>query len=154
MDHARAPQGDAHIPVDTEKIVGGSKLLGEMRDLIRCMHYSIRTEQDKEFERSQIIVRNGKGAKDRVTLLPPALAPPIRDQMPLAKQLHAQDFAAGLGEVYLPYALARKYPNATRQWGWQYLLPAGNTAVDPGSGKTSRHHQDVLGQLVRQVSEK
>jgi len=96
--------------------------------------------QDLEFERSQIIVRNGKGAKDRVSLLPPALVQPIRDQLASAKQLHAQDLAAGLGEVYLPYALERKYPNAAKQWGWQYLFPAGNTAVDPRSGKIRRHH--------------
>jgi len=217
MYPAQAPRGDGHIPVDTDRIVGGSKLLGEMRDLIRRKHYSIRTEQaylewakryilfhgkrhpremseaqivafhnhlavdrkvaaatqnqalnalvflyrlvlgreelaldditrakrperlptvfdrseierlfahiegtpklvaallygaglrlleglrlriqDLEFERSQIIVRNGKGAKDRVSLLPPALVQPIRDQMTLSKQLHVQDLAAGL----------------------------------------------------------
>jgi site-specific recombinase XerD len=140
MNAVGAPRGDAYIPVDTDRIVGGSKLLSDMGDLIRRKHYSIRTEQDMEFERSQIIVRNGKGAKDRVTLLPPALVPPIRDQMAFKKQMHAQDLAAGLGEVYLPNALARKYPIAARQWGWQYLFPAENTAVDPRSGKTRRHH--------------
>jgi hypothetical protein len=60
--------------------------------------------------------------------------------MALAKQLHAQDLAAGLGEVYLPYALARKYPNAARQSGWQYLFPAGATTVDPRFGTTRRQH--------------
>jgi integrase len=141
MSPAGAQQGDAHVPVDTDKIVGGSKLLGEMRDLIRRKHDSIRTEQAYlTFERSQILVRNGKGAKDHVTLLPPALVPPIQDQMALAKHLHAQDLAAGFGEVYLPYALERKYPSAAKQWGWQYLFPAANTAVDPRSGKTRRHH--------------
>jgi len=174
MHPAHAPQGDGHIPVDMDRIVDGSKLLGEMRNLIRRKHYSIRTEierlflpiegtpklvaallygaglrlleglrlriQDLEFERSQIIVRNGKGAKDRVSLLPPALVQPIRDQMVLAKHLHAQDLAAGLGEVYLPYALERKYPNAEKQWGWQSLFPDGNTSVDPRSGKTRRRH--------------
>jgi integrase len=141
MSPLGAPQGDDHIPVDTDKIVGGSKLLGEMRDRIPRKHYSIRTEQAYlEFKRSQIIVRNGKGAKDRVTLLPPALVPPIRDQITSAKQLHAQELAAGLGEVYLPYAFARKYPSAARQWGWQYLFPAERTAVDPRSGKIRRHH--------------
>jgi hypothetical protein len=112
-------------PVDTDRIVGGSKLLGDMRDLIRRKHYSI---------------RNGKGAKDRVTLLPPDIVQPIRDQMRTAGELQGKDLAAGLGEVYLPYALERKYPNAARQWGLQYLFPAGNTAVDPSSGKIRRHH--------------
>jgi integrase len=96
--------------------------------------------QDLEFERSQIIVRNGKGAKDRVTLLPPALVQPIRDRMAMPKQLHTQDLAAGFADAYLPYALARKYPNAATRWGWQYLFPAGNTAVDPRCGKIRRHH--------------
>jgi integron integrase len=96
--------------------------------------------QDIEFERSQIVVRNGKGAKDRVTLLPSGLVQPIRDQMTVARRLHEEDLAAGLGEVYLPYALARKYPNAARKWGWQYLFPAGSTSTDPRSGKTRRHH--------------
>lgn len=174
MQPAIAPRDDGHVPADTDKIVGRSKLLGELRELIRRRHYSIRTEierlfaqmdgtpkliaallygaglrlleglrlriQDIEFERSQILVRNGKGAKDRVTLLPPALAHPIRDQMARARELHQQDLAAGLGEVYLPFALERKYPNAARQWAWQYLFPAGSTAIDPRSGKTRRHH--------------
>ena len=60
--------------------------------------------------------------------------------MAAARERHAKDLAAGLGEVYLPYALERKYPNAARQWGWQYLFPAGSTALDPRSGKTRRHH--------------
>lgn len=96
--------------------------------------------QDIEFGRSQILVRDGKGAKDRVTLLPPGLVQPIRDQMAVAQRLHQKDLADGLGDVYLPYALARKYPSAGRQWGWQYLFPAKTTAVDPRSGKTRRHH--------------
>jgi integrase len=60
--------------------------------------------------------------------------------MAVASQVHGKDLAIGLGEVYLPYALERKYPKAARQWGWQYLFPAGSTAVDPRSGKTRRHH--------------
>ena len=261
MKNSGPPRRDGHLPVDTDKIVGRSKLLRGMRDLIRRKHYSIRTEQaylewakryiifhgkrlpkdmgereiiaflshlavkrnvaastqnqalnalvflykqvlgreelvlddiarakrperlptvfdrseierifahlagtsklvcillygsglrlleclrlriqDIEFERYQIIVRNGKGAKDRVTLLPPEVIPSIRKQMTEASRLHHKDLADGLGEVHLPYALAQKYPNAAKQWGWQYLFPAGNTAVDPRSGKTRRHH--------------
>ena len=96
--------------------------------------------QDIEFERNQIVVRQGKGAKDRVTLLPQPLIEPIRRQMTHARQLHQQDLANGLGEVYLPYALARKYPNAAKQWNWQYLFPANDTSLDPRSGKIRRHH--------------
>lgn len=112
-------------------------LYGAGLRLIECLRLRI---QDIEFGRNQIIVRSGKGAKDRVTLLPPALVEPIRKQMAVAKALHAGDLAEGKGEVYLPYALEKKYPNAARQWGWQYLFPAPDTAIDPRSGKTRRHH--------------
>ncbi len=264
----------AHIPVDTDGIVGRSRLLGEMRDLLRRKHYSIRTEQayldwakryilfhgkrhpdemggpeiaaflthlavqrqvaastqnqalnalvflykqllgledlqlgnvtpakrpqrlptvfdrsevarlighmegvhrlvalilygaglrllealrlriqDIEFARSQIVVRDGKGKKDSVTLLPPGLAQPIRQQMAVAQALHRQDLAAGLGEVYLPYAMERKYPNAPRDWAWQYLFPADSTAVDPRSGKIRRHHigESTIQRAVKQA---
>lgn len=274
MQRATASRGDAHAPPDADRIIGGSRLLGEMRDLIRRKHYSIRTEgaylqwakryilfhgkrhpnemggaeivaflnhlavtcnvasstqnqalnalvflykqvlgredltlgeiapaklperlptvfdrseierlfaqlegtpklvaallygsglrlleglrlriQDIEFERSQLLVRSGKGAKDRVTLLPPALVRPIREQMAAARALHAKDLAAGLGEVYLPYALERKYPNAARQWGWQYLFPASSTAVDPRSDKIRRHHlgESTIQRAVKQA---
>ncbi|WP_281167999.1 integron integrase [Thioflavicoccus mobilis] len=265
---------DAYIPIDTNRIVGRSKLLGDLRDLIRRKHYSIRTEQaylqwakrfilfhgkrhpsamgeaelvaflnhlavqrnvaastqnqalnalvflykqllgredlaldniqpakrperlptvfdrgeverhfaqmdgtpklvaallygaglrlleglrlriqDIEFARSQIMVRNGKGAKDRVTLLPPGLAQPLREQMAVARQRHQEDLAAGLGEVYLPHALERKYPNAARQWAWQYVFPANSTAINPRSGKTPRHHlgESAIRRAVKQA---
>jgi len=96
--------------------------------------------QDIEFERAQIVVRDGKGEKDRATLLPPGVVRPIREQMAVAQARHRQDLAAGLGEVYLPYALERKYPNAPREWGWQYLFPAGSTSFDERSHKVRRHH--------------
>jgi integron integrase len=244
MHPNRKTHSDAHVPVDTDRIVGRSRLLGDMRDAIRRKHYSIRTEQaylgwvkryilfhgkrhpnemgeaqivaflnhlaverkvasstqnqalcalmflykqvlgretleldqltwakrperlptvfdrseiqhlfqhiegthkliagllygsglrlleglrlriqDIEFERNQIIVRDAKGAKDRVTLLPEALIPPIREQMDSVKRIHAQDLGEGLGEVYLPHALEKKYPNAPREWGWQSKSP-------------------------------
>ena len=109
--------------------------------------------QHIEFERFQIVVHDGKGAKDRVTMLPPGLVKPIQDQMAVAQALHRQDLAAGFGEVYLPYALERKYPNAARQWGWQYLFPANSTAVDPRSGKTRRHHigESAVQRAVKQA---
>ncbi len=120
----------------THKLIA-ALLCGAGLRLLECLRLRI---QDVEFGRNQIIIRNGKGAKDRVTLLPPALVEPIRQQMATAKVLHAGDLAAGYGEVYLPYALEKKYPNAARQWGWQYLFPAPETAIDPRSGKTRRHH--------------
>ncbi|MCW8973172.1 MAG: integron integrase [Gammaproteobacteria bacterium] len=120
----------------THKLIAALLYGGGLR-LLECLRLRI---QDIEFGRNQIIVCSGKGAKDRVTLLPPALVEPIRQQMAVAKVLHAEDLAAGYGEVYLPHALERKYPNAARQWGWQYLFPAPDTAIDPRSGKRRRHH--------------
>jgi integron integrase len=96
--------------------------------------------KDIEFERREIVVRDGKGGKDRVTMLPENLLIPLRDQLTVARRLHEQDIAAGYGDVWLPDALAVKYPKAGRSWGWQYVFPAPNRSVDPRTGVTRRHH--------------
>ena len=96
--------------------------------------------KDVEFERREIVIREGKGNKDRVTVLPENLIEPLRDQLTKARRLHAADLAADFGDVYLPDALAVKYPKAGRQWGWQYVFPGGVRAVDPRSGVERRHH--------------
>lgn len=96
--------------------------------------------KDLEFERREIIVRDGKGAKDRVTMLPENLLLPLQDQIKQAKLLHDQDLKAGFGAVWMPDALAVKYPSAAKSWGWQYLFPTRNLSVDPRSGATRRHH--------------
>ena len=96
--------------------------------------------KDIDFEMNVIIVRNGKGDKDRVTILPGKLIDRIKQQIHYVDQAHKQDLANGLGEVYLPNALARKYPSAPRQLGWQYLFPAIHLSVDPRSGVKRRHH--------------
>lgn len=96
--------------------------------------------KDIEFERREIIVREGKGNKDRVTTLPENLVLLLQDQLAKAKRLHDADLAAGLGEVYLPDALARKYPKAARAWGWQYVFPSPVRSLDPRSGVERRHH--------------
>lgn len=101
--------------------------------------------KDVEFSRHEIIVREGKGAKDRVTMLPESAVEPLRRHLARVKALHAQDLAAGFGEVYLPFALAKKYPNAGREWGWQYVFPSAKLSVDPRSGMTRRHHVDEKG---------
>ncbi|HEU5011242.1 MAG TPA: integron integrase, partial [Roseiflexaceae bacterium] len=88
----------------------------------------------------QITVRDGKGSKDRVTMLPNKLVDPLRRQLAQAKLLHDDDLAAGFGAVDLPYALARKYPNAPREWGWQYVFPAHKRSRNPRSGVVGRHH--------------
>ena len=101
--------------------------------------------QDVEFSRHEIIVREGKGFKDRVTMLPEAVVVQLKAHLLKVKALHEEDLAQGYGEVYLPFALDKKYPNAGREWGWQYVFPSKNLSVDPRSGKTRRHHLDEKG---------
>ena len=96
--------------------------------------------QDVDFSRKEIIVRSGKGGKDRVTTLPEVLIPQLETQLEHVKRLHAADLADGFGRVYLPFALDRKYPNAGIQLGWQYFFPSQNRSADPRTGKVARHH--------------
>lgn len=98
--------------------------------------------KDVEFARGEILIREGKGFKDRVTMLPASLMLPLRDHLVRVRSLHERDCKEGLGEVFLPFALARKYPNAARDWGWQYVFPSNKLSVDPRSGRTGRHHAD------------
>ena len=101
--------------------------------------------KDVEFARHEIIVREGKGFKDRVTMLPETSVAALQAHLAKVNALHKEDLAAGFGEVYLPFALDKKYPNAGREWGWQYTFPSKNLSVDPRSGKTRRHHLDEKG---------
>jgi integron integrase len=96
--------------------------------------------KDVEFTRREIIVRAGKGNKDRVTVLPENLILPLQRHLDKVRALHERDLAAGFGAVYLPDALAVKYPNAARAWGWQYVFPSVQRSVDPRSGTERRHH--------------
>ena len=98
--------------------------------------------KDVDFARREIVVREGKGGKDRVTVLPAKLVEPLRQQLAKARELHEADCLAGYGEVYLPFALARKYPRAARAWAWQYVFPATVISEDPRSGSVRRHHFD------------
>jgi integron integrase len=98
--------------------------------------------KDVDLIRREILVRDGKGAKDRVTMLPAVLVQPIRVQLEAARALHRRDVVHGFGEVYLPFALDRKYPGASRQWAWQYVFPADTLSRDPRSDKRRRHHWD------------
>jgi integron integrase len=98
--------------------------------------------QDVDFGMKQITVRSGKGDKDRVTTFPISAAPLLQNHLSKVRTLHQQDLGRGHGEVYLPHALARKFPKAGKEWGWQYLFPARDLSVDPRSGITRRHHVD------------
>ncbi|MCU7842039.1 MAG: integron integrase [Candidatus Thiodiazotropha sp. (ex Troendleina suluensis)] len=96
--------------------------------------------KDLDFEYLQITVRAGKGKKDRCVPLPKALISDLQKQIESVKQMHEKDFEAGYGSVYMPEALARKYPNAAYELGWQYLFPASRISQDPRSGIVRRHH--------------
>lgn len=128
-----------------------SLLYGSGLRVMECLRLRVK---DIEFSRREILVRDGKGFKDRVTMLPASLANPLREHLKRVKALHEQDLAAGYGAVYLPYALERKYPNAARDWGWQYVFPAATLAVDPRTDIKRRHHvQDqVVQRAVKQAA--
>jgi integron integrase len=112
-------------------------LYGTGMRILECLRLRVK---DVDFARREILVRDGKGAKDRVTVLPLSVARSLREHLVRVHELHRGDLAAGAGEVYLPYALARKYPNAARDWGWQYVFPAHKRSTDPRSGVERRHH--------------
>ncbi|EIC23404.1 integron integrase [Thiorhodovibrio frisius] len=112
-------------------------LYGTGMRLMECMRLRV---QDIDFSYHQILVRDGKGQKDRLVPLPVRLEEPLREQLRKVRALHEQDLAAGHGEVFLPDALARKWPHAPKEWIWQYVFPSGRLSVDPRSGKTRRHH--------------
>lgn len=111
---------------------------------------------DLDFTHKLIIVRDGKGNKDRSTLFPEVLHNQVRFHIARAKALHDNDLLNGCGEVYLPGALARKYPNAAKTWGWQYLFPSKSLSKDPRTDKTRRHHahESGLQKAVKLASKK
>ena len=96
--------------------------------------------KDVEFERRELVVRDGKGGKDRVTVLPENLMLPLRDHLSHVKSLHEVDLRAGFGAVWLPDALAVKYPRSALAWGWQWVFPSAVRSVDPRTGEVRRHH--------------
>ncbi|NOT12198.1 MAG: integron integrase [Methylococcaceae bacterium] len=98
--------------------------------------------KDVDFARREVLVREGKGFKDRVTMLPVALAQPLKSHLVKVKALHEQDISAGYGAVYMPMALDRKYPEAAKDWCWQYFFPSVKLSVDPRSKTVRRHHAD------------
>ena len=114
-------------------------LYGSGMRILECLRLRVK---DVNFIKKEIIVREGKGFKDRVTMLPGSLVAPLQVHLRRVASLHARDIEEGYGEVYLPYALARKYPKAAREWAWQYVFPSGKRSTDPRSGALRRHHAD------------
>jgi integron integrase len=109
--------------------------------------------KDVDFDRREIIVRDGKGNKDRVTMLPEMVSKPLAKHLEFVKTQHEEDVAIGAGRVFLPYALDRKYPNADTEWGWQYVFPAYKHSIDPRTGIKRRHHfcERILQRAVKQA---
>jgi len=127
-----------------------SLLYGTGMRLLECLRLRVK---DIDFARSSIIVRDGKGGKDRHTVLPRRLVDPLQREIDRVRLLHDQDLAAGFGAVWLPNALARKYPNAPRAFGWQYVFAASKLSRDPRGGKKRRHHFDdaVLSHAIKRA---
>jgi len=114
-----------------------SLLYGTGMRLMECTRLRVK---DIDFERGEIFVRDGKGGKDRVTVLPKSLISVLQHHLKKVKHLHEQDISEGYGCVYLPFALDKKYPNACREWVWQYVFPAKDRSTDPRSNRKDRHH--------------
>jgi len=126
------------------QITGTNRLVAELlygtgMRIMECLRLRV---QDIDFDYKQIIVRSGKGNKDRVTVMPDLLIDVLRERLAHAKTLHDADLQEGFGQVYLPHALSKKYPNAEREWKWQYVFVSGNRSRDPRSGQVRRHHLD------------
>ena len=114
-----------------------SLLYGAGLRLRECLKLRVK---DLDFDYRQILVRDGKGAKDRVTMLPAALIVPLHAHLAEVRHLHERDLAEGCGDVELPHALARKYPRAPFEWGWKFVFPSHKRSADPRSGAVRRHH--------------
>ena len=121
--------------------------------LLECLRLRVK---DVDFHYRQLLVRDAKGQKDRVTILPNSLVDPMRTHLARIRHLHEIDLRDGYGRVYLPQALATKYRNADRQWGWQYVFPSSRRSIDPRSGHERRHHapEDSLQRAVKQAIRK
>ena len=115
----------------------GQLLYGTGMRLMECLRLRVK---DVDFDRSQIMVRGGKGDKDRVTMLPETVRNALLDHLKRVRQLWEADIREGVGTVSLPDALERKYPNAVREWGWQWFFPSRSRSIDPSSGAVKRYH--------------
>jgi len=130
-----------------------SLLYGAGLRLLECLRLRVK---DLDFTMHQLVVRGGKGDKDRVTVLPVAVAELLAAHLARVQTLHQQDLAQGFGRVFLPDALDRKYPQADKEWGWQWVFPASQLSIDPRSGMQRRHHlhESVLQRAVKEGARK
>ena len=134
--------GEVRAVLDGVEGTGGlilKLLYGTGMRILECLRLRVK---DVSFIKREIVIREGKGFKDRMTMLPAVLVEPLQAHLRRVEALHVSDLKEGYGEVYLPYALERKYPKAAREWGWQYVFPSTKRSVDPRSGAIRRHHAD------------
>ena len=145
---AKQPQ-KVPVVLTQAEVAGLLRELNGMQWLAACLMYgsglrlmeAMRLRvQDIDFPHKAIVVRNGKGAKDRVVTLADELIVPLQRHLQAVRSVHEKDLADGFGAVYLPHALAKKYPKVAVQWGWQYVFPADSRSIDPRSGVERRHH--------------
>jgi integron integrase len=148
VDRAKRP---ARVPTvltrdEVGRLLGGmqgakwlmaSLLYGSGLRLRECLTLRVK---DVDFEYRQIVVRDGKGGKDRITMLPESVIVPLKGHLAWAKQVHERDVGRGHGDVALPDALARKYPRAQQEWGWKFVFPSHKLSADPKTGAIRRHH--------------
>ncbi len=151
IDNVQRVKRPAKIPVVftpeearavVDELFGQYRLMAELLygsglRLLECLRLRVK---DVDFGYGHITVRDAKGLRERITVLPESLRHPLEVHLAHVKQIHEHDLSRGAGRVYLPFALERKYPNAGRSWVWQYLFPASKISVDPRSGEPRRHH--------------
>jgi integron integrase len=146
---------------ETRKVIsalgGVHKLMAEVMygcglRVIECVRLRVK---DVDFGMNQIVVRDGKGKKDRITILPQKIKEAMQKHLIQVQRLHQKDLLEGYGKVFLPYALAVKYPNAAASWGWQYVFPAKSFSTDPRSGVVRRHHahQSSIRKAIKAAAE-
>jgi integrase len=130
-----------------------SLLYGAALRLLACLQLRVK---DIDVAGHQILLLEGKGLKDRRTMLPAAVQEPLTTHLEHARQQHQNDLVGGFGRVYMPEALQRKYPNAGREWGWQWVFPASQISPEPRSGEHRRHHvhESVLQRAVKAATRK
>jgi integron integrase len=139
----------AAVPPDRQLMV--KLIYGSGLRLMECLRLRVK---DIDFGHNQIMVRDGKGMKDRITVLPENLKRPLHEHLGRVRLLHEDDISKGYGSVYLPYALERKYPNASREFGWQYVFPARALSKDPRSDTVRRRHvnENVVQKAVKEAA--
>jgi integron integrase len=138
------------LGLDGVPLIIASLLYGSGLRLSEALRLRVK---DVDFPTERITVRETKGGSDRITVLPQSVKESLKLHLERVRRLHENDLRSGFGEVYLPFALERKYPNAAKEWAWQYLFPAARLSIDPRGGKKRRHHlsDDALQRPVKQA---